>query len=251
MLKYVSFMLKTYKTKGIYMNFFKLSLITASLLLIGCGSDSKNDNTPQATNISDATNNMKALSAIGNLSEINLNTSTSKMQKLSKNQTFSCSKGGSLSMDNSEDGTATIMVMDKCTEVDSYMDGNLKIIEQDNGYYKMEMSNVTIKNNGETTSAKKLIIEGNDNEYWSKIDGDMSFVSQCFTGEFNIKTLEKIYEMQDGSDGVEKGKIELNGATYTFNYPNVTIKAGSENKTMLQSELDKEMESSTRCKISR
>jgi hypothetical protein len=230
------------------MNFFKLSLITASLLLIGCGSDSKSDDT---ISIADATKNMKALSAVGNLSNINTNTSKSKIQKLSKNQTLSCSQGGSMSIDISEDETTVTMIMNKCKEVDSYMDGHLNLINQDNGYFKMEMSNITFKNDKETTSAQKLIIEGNDNEYWSKIDGDMSFISQCFTGTFNIKTLEKIYEMQDGSDGVEKGKIELNGATYTFNYPNVTIKAGSETKTMLQSELDKEMESSTTCKISK
>ena len=233
------------------MNFFKLSLITASLLLIGCGSDSKSDDTPKTTTIADATSNMNALNALGNLTKINNNFTTTKMQKISKNQTFSCTQGGRISMDVSDDEHTITMVMDKCKEPNSYMDGNLKIIEKDNGYYKMEMSNITIKsNNRETTSATQLVIEGNDNEYWSKIDGDMSFVSQCFTGSFNIKTLEKMYEMQDGSDGVEKGKIELNGASYTFNYPNVTIKAGSETKTMLQSELDKEMEASTTCKIS-
>jgi hypothetical protein len=233
------------------MNFFKLSLITASLLLIGCGSNSKSDDTPKVTTIADATSNINALNAIGNLTKVNNNFTTTKMQKVSKNQTFSCSKGGRISMDVSEDTHTITMVMDKCTEVDSYMDGNLKIIEQDNGYYKMEMSNITIKDNkGETTSAKQLIIEANDNEYWSKMDGDISFISQCFKGSFNIKTLEKMYEMQDGSDGVEKGKIELNGASYSFNYPNVTIKAGSETRTMLQSELDKEMQASTTCKIS-
>jgi len=234
------------------MNFIKLSIIATSLLLIGCGSDSKSDNnSPKATNISDATSNMKALGAIDNLSNIKTNSSISKIQKLSKTQNFPCSGGGTISMEATEDEKTMSITMDKCTEPDSFIDGSMILIEQDNGYYKMEMSDLTVKDsNGDKTSAKHFVMEGNDNEYWSKIDGDISFVSKCFTGTFNIKTLEKMYEMQDGSDGLEKGKIELNGATYDFNYPNVTIKAGSETKTMLQSELDKEMEESTTCKIS-
>ncbi len=232
------------------MNIFKLSLIAISLLLIGCGSDSKSDDTPKATTITEAVNNTKALSAIKNLSKLNIN-NTSKMQKLYKNQTVSCSGGGSMLVNASEDGSEISIEMNKCNESGSYMDGKLAIIEKDNGYFKMTMKNLTVKeSNGDTTSAKQLVMEGNDNEYWSAIDGDMSITSKCFNAKLDIKTLEKIYEMQDGSDGVEKGKIELNGASYTFNYPNVTIQAGSKTKTMLQTELDKEMESSTTCKIS-
>jgi len=230
------------------MNFFKVTLFTASLLLIGCGSDSKSDDTPKATTIKEATNNTKILATIGKLSK--MNTTNSRMQKLSNNQTFPCDTSGSKSIETSEDATETTLIMNKCQESDEYIDGSLSVITKDNGYFKATMKNLTVKeNNGDTTSAKQLVIEGNDNEYWSKMDGDISFNSQCFNAKLNIKTLEKMYDMQDGSDGVEKGKIELNGASYTFNYPNVTIKAGNETKTMLQSELDKEMESATTCKI--
>ena len=232
------------------MNIFKLSLITASLLLIGCGSDSKSDDAPKATTITEAVNNTKAFNAIGNLSNIN-RTNTSKMQKLSKNQTFPCSGGGTMSLNTSEDETESTIVMNKCNQEGSYIDGSLTMIEKDNGYFKVTMKNLTVKDsNGDKISAQQLVMEGNDNEYWSVMNGDISIVAKCFNATLDIKTLEKMYEMQDGSDGVEKGKIELNGASYTFSYPNVTIKAGSETKTMLQTELDKEMESATTtCKI--
>lgn len=232
------------------MNIFKLSLITTSLLLIGCGSDSKSDDTPKATTITEAVNNTKALNALGNLSKIN-SVNSSKMQKLSQNQTFPCSGGGTMSIKTSEDETESTIVMDECNQDNSFINGSFTMIEKDNGYFKMTMKNLTVKeSNGDKTIAKELVMEGNDNEYWSAINGDISISSQCFNATLDIKTLEKMYEMQDDSDGVEKGKIELNGASYTFNYPNVTIKAGSETKTMLQTELDKEMESATTtCKI--
>ena len=232
------------------MNIFKLSLIATSLLLIGCGSDSKSDDTPKVTTISEAVNNTKALGAVSSLGKLN-RINNSKMQKTSLNQTVSCSGGGSMSLDMSEDGSEMSIEMNKCNQAGSFMDGELTIIEKDNGYFKMTMKELTVKDsNGDKTSAKQLVMEGNENEYWSVIDGDMSITSKCFNADFNIKTLEKMYEMQDGSDGVEKGKIELNGASYTFNYPNVTIQVGSETKTMLQTELDKEMESATTsCKI--
>lgn len=250
MLKSISYMLKQYITKGIAMNIFKLSLIATSLLLIGCGSDSKSDDTPKVQSITEAVNNTKALNALGNLSKIG-GANSSKMHKLSQNQTFPCSGGGTMSINTSEDETESTIVMNKCNQEGSYMDGSLIMIEKDDGYFKMTMKNLTVKeSNGDKTSAKQLIMEGNDNEYWSALDGDISIASKCFNATLDIKTLEKMYEMQDGSDGVEKGKIELNGASYTFNYPNVTIKAGSETKTMSQTELDKEMESATTtCKI--
>jgi hypothetical protein len=233
------------------MNFFKLSLVTVSLLLVGCGSDSKSDDNSgtKVTTIEEAETNMKSMGAVGNVGGAigKIKSNNSKMQKLSKSENHPCAKSGNMSWDFSEDGTTTKITMNKCTENDFYMDGSMSINEQDSGYFKMEMNNLTIKSNGEDISSKHFIMEGNDNEYWSKIDGDMSLVSKCFSGTFDFKTLEKMYETQDGSDAVEKGKIELNGATYDFNYPNVTIKAGSESKTMLQSELDKEMESATTC----
>ncbi len=77
------------------------------------------------------------------------------------------------------------------------------------------------------------------------IDGDLNVISQCFTGNFNVKTDEKIYDAQDGSDNAESGILELNGATYTFNNPYVTIKVDNEEKTLLQSDLEKEMNSSS------
>lgn len=233
------------------MNFFKLSLVTVSLLLVGCGSDSKNDNNSgnKATTIEEAETNIKSMGAIGNVgTTINhVNNNNSKMQKLSKAEKQSCSQGGDTSWDVSEDNTIIKITMNKCKEPSFYIDGSMSINEQDNGYFKMEMNNLTMKSDGENTYSKHFIIEGNDNEYWTTMNGDMSLVSKCFSGNFNFKTLEKMYETQDGSDAVEKGKIELNGATYDFNYPNVTIKAGSESKTMLQSELNEEMESATTC----
>ena len=232
------------------MNFFKLSLVATSLLLIGCGSSSNKSSTaPKATTVKDATKNIKALDSLKSLEKIGQSTTT-KMQKLSKAQSVPCSGGGTMSVDISEDETTSTIVMNKCTQGDSYLNGTLTTIEQDNGYYKISINGLTVKQNNEETSATKLVMEGNDKEYWSTIDGDLKFKSSnCFSGTFDIKTLEKMYDMQDGSDGVRKGKLELNGATYTFDYPNVTIQVGGESKTMTQKELEKEMESTTSCNI--
>lgn len=232
------------------MNFIKLSILATSILLIGCGDDSKNDTVTKARTIEDATKNMKALNAIGNLSKFD-NNNINKIQNLSKEKSFPCAKGGNMSIDISEDSTQSTIIMDECKQNDnSYIDGKFEVVEKDNGYSKTIITNYTLKDsNGEEFSTPKLIIEENDNEYWSTIDGDLKIRTKCFNGSFNIKTLEKMYDMKDGSDGVREGKIELNGATYDFSYPNVTIKTAGNTKTMTQEELDKEMTSATNCDI--
>jgi len=85
------------------------------------------------------------------------------------------------------------------------------------------------------------------NESWSTIDGIVSVESKCTTGTYTFETVEKLVDATDGSDNIESGILKLNGATYTFENPYVTIKAGSQEETIKQSELEKRM--STSCTI--
>ena len=92
-----------------------------------------------------------------------------------------------------------------------------------------------------------LIFKEDAQEHWSTMDGEMKIASQCFGGNFTFETVAKMYEAQDGSDNVESGILKMNGATYTFVNPYVTIKAGGEERTILQTELEKEMNHTNGC----
>jgi len=80
-------------------------------------------------------------------------------------------------------------------------------------------------------------------ESWSTIDGTITAESKCNTGTYTFKTIEKLVDATDGSDNAESGILKLNGATYTFENPYVTIKAGTQEETIKQSELEKRMSS--------
>jgi hypothetical protein len=231
------------------MKLYQLTLVVASLFLIGCGSsDNKGSNSDvkEAKTVTEAENNFKSFGALSNLdrgtSSFNKN---SKMQKISKNES-PCSNGGTLSI--SSDNTILTMVFNKCKEDSVYINGEMVITENESNYNsKIVVKDLTLKEEEINFYSKKFVIEENEVEYWSTIDGDVKIDSKCFSGNFYFKTIEKMYEIQDNTDSIEKGKIVLNGATYTFNNPNVTITVGSETKTITQVELEKEFESSTSC----
>jgi len=234
------------------MKIYKLTLVVVALFLVGCGSDDDKKSTSdenEAKSVSEAKNNFKSLSALSNMNKgLSSLSQNAKMQKSSKSQTYPCSNGGTLSSSLSADETVINMVFNKCKHGNSYIDGEMVITENETTYTsKIVMNNLTVNDAGTDFFSKKFVVEDNSAEYWSTIDGDLKIGSKCFTGKFDFKTLEKMYDAQDNSDNIEKGKMVLNGATYTFNNPNVTIEAGSETKTISQAELEKEFESSTSC----
>jgi hypothetical protein len=233
------------------MKYFKLSLVAVSFLMIGCGGGdstiTNNDPTPQvqeAKTLAEAQNNYKAMGAISKVDA--LTSSNSSLNKIQKSQSASCNKGGNLVTNISDDETAINMTFDKCQEDDTYLNGTMSILSSNDGQHsKLEFTNLTVKDSEMTMTSTHFVTEYDDIEYWTTLDGDLNVISQCFTGNFNVKTDEKIYDAQDGSDNAESGILELNGATYTFNNPYVTIKVGNEEKTLLQSDLEKEMNSSS------
>ena len=231
------------------MNFFKLPLLATSLLLIGCGSSDKaNSDIKQATTIEKAKENVKSLGAIGNFEKAFSSFQSSKMAKIPEAQNIQCEKSGTLSIEISENQQVTTITMKECQNRDEYINGVLTITEYDDNRGKFEMDNLTIKDNELTLTAKNFIEVYNDSEGWNTLNGNLDIASKCFTGSFAFKTLEKLIDAKGDTDTLESGKIELNGAVYTFNNPNVTITAGSETVTMLQSELEKKFENTTECK---
>jgi len=280
-------------TKGLNMNFFKLSLVTVSLLFIGCGSDSKSESTVDDTKIetvADAQKNFKALSAftgvgssIGKSRTTNFKTSSIQLNKLQQGQK-QCTGGGTVNFSISEDEKTTEITYDNCKISGAFYDGTMKIIDN-TGYSKIEITkytysdssgsgyiNITMEektlndistttlngvikqksNNGEikniSVSNMKLVEKDTSSESWTTIDGGMSIESKCFTGKYTFKTVEKLVDATDGSDNVESGILKLNGAIYTFNNPDVTIKVGSSTETILQSELEKRFQTESVCK---
>ena len=231
------------------MNILKLSLLTsATLLLVNCGgdSDSSAQSRTKIETVEEAKNNFKALTALGGLSEMSSNSSTNVAQKLFSLKTTSTNcDSGSISMTQTE--TEFTMVGNKCTMNSVYIDGTISEIKLPDGSLKFTMSDLTMKDDGTEMKTSSFVIIENENEYWSTMDGDISIASKCFSGNYDFKTISKVYEVQDGSDNVESGSFELNGVRYTFSNPYVTIKTATEEETILQSELEKRMDSSTTC----
>jgi len=226
-----------------------LALMTTSLLMVGCGGGgSDTPNVTEIKNLNDAEKSYKSLSALSSLDKIGNKNNNLKMSKLSleKTGTIPCDSG-SIVYNISDDAKTTSFTMKKCSLDTSYFNGTMSMIKLDDNSEKFELKNMTIKDEKMTMISSSFIFIDNEAEHWATMNGDMNIESKCFTGKYNFKTIEKMYEAQDQSDNVESGIIELNGATYTFANPHVTIKVGSQERTILQSALEKEIESSTTC----
>ena len=228
----------------------KFSLITSTIITFNaCGGGSNGGETStsgltQITTVDDAKNNFQALSAMDSLNGTS-NSLNNKTSKYNKTNSANCNNGGSISV--TEEGSNMNIVANNCKNGSYYMNGNFTITESSNGTEKIIMSNITIKDQEIEFSSKNLTLVTNDSEHWSKMDGDMYITSKCFSGKYNLETIQKIYDAQDGSDNEESGIVKLNGATYIFNNPYVTIKIGDKEETILQSELEKQMNKTTTC----
>lgn len=230
------------------MNIIKLSLLTsATLLIVNCGGSSSDSSTPALTKIEtveEAKSNFKALSALGELSNINTESSKSEKSFSFKTTSGKCDSG---TVSITETETEFRITANSCSIGSVYIDGSISEVELTGGTVKFSMSNLSMKNNGTELKTSSFVIIENEREYWSTIDGDMSVVSKCFSGNYDFKTISKIYDAQDGSDNAESGTLELNGVRYTFSNPYVTIKTATEEETILQSELEKRMNTSSTC----
>jgi len=228
-----------------------LSVVCSTLLLLtACGGGSSSDKetpTPtKITTVSQAKSSFKALSATNSFDSFKnaLNSNNKQKVTLNKTTTQACDSG---SLSVTEEGTTFNFVANQCRVNNYYVNGSINAVQLSNGSMKLSMNNLTMKDGEIEISANQLIFVENSTAYWSTIDGDIKIVSKCFSGSFNLTTLEKIYDAQDGSDNAESGILKMNGVTYTFNNPYVTIKTATEEETILQSELEKRMSNTTTC----
>lgn len=229
------------------------SLFIGSTLLLftacGGGSSSGKDKpkVETAKNVTEAKKNFKALGALSSMDNSLNNIESTKLQKTSqKTQSHSCSNGGSASY--TQTGSSISYTFSSCKEGSTFADGTMTMTQSDNEIYtKIKFKNLTIDDGQTKITSTNFIAEDNSQEHWSTLNGDLGVVSKCFTGNFDFETVAKLYDAQDGTDNLESGVLKLNGATYTFANPYVTIKAGSQERTLLQSELEKEMNNSNSC----
>lgn len=247
-------LLTTY-SKEVFIKQTKLlaPLFIGSTLLIftACGGNSSKEDKPKvetAKNISEAKENYKALGAFSSVGSSMNSISVTNSTKLQKTQSNTCSNGGSATFNYVESSNSVTFTFSSCKEENTLIDGTMIMIQSDDEKHtKMQFKNLTMDDGKTKITSNSLIFEDDSQENWSTIDGDLGVVSKCFSGNFDFETVAKLYEAQDNSENLESGILKLNGATYTFANPYVTIKAGSEERTLLQSELEKEMSSSTSC----
>jgi len=233
------------------MNRLKLSFIAAAMLLVvGCGGGGSSDNSEatKVETVEEAKSSFQSLSALTSMDGFSTQISSNKLQKTSSSakQSASCDNGGTVSIDIV--GATTSIVANQCQYGNYYMDGSINMTELSDGSEKFIMSNMTMKDGAIDMYVSQMVFVDNEAEHWSTMDGDIKIVSKCFSGKYDFKTIEKMYEAQDGSNNVETGVVELNGARYTFSNPYVTIKVGGkESEPMLQSELEKKMNNTLTC----
>ena len=238
--------------------------------------------------IEEAKTNLKAFSAFTaiDISSINPNKSNKQLKALQKETSGACKDGGSFSFDTSEDEKTQIIAYDNCKINTATYNGTVTISGTDENNQKIEISeftytdvageqymNITMEISQDSNNVMTASLDGTINqttssgeinnmtldnflstsktsssESWITLDGGISLESKCFTGNFTFETIEKLIDAKDGTENLESGILKINTATYTFENPEVTIKTGSGETTMLQSELEKELETEIECK---
>jgi len=207
---------------------------------------------------------------------------TKRVSTFEKAESVSCRDGGSLSYDVLMDGKQERVSYHECRVDSEYYNGVFTITTESDNRQVIEVSDYTYRDVGGevymnitisesmdmdllTTTLDGVIkqkditsevnnISFNDfiivekdtyGESWFTMDGVMSVESKCVTGRYQFKTLEKLVETQDDSDNIEMGILEINEARYHFENPYVTITVGGDERTVLQRELEAEMNSSS------
>ena len=227
-----------------------LSIASSTLLLFAaCGGGSSSDGGTAETEvktIEQAKYSFQALSGTNSFDGFGEALNNNKAQKITSNKTTThqCDTGN---ISITEETSTFNFVANKCQIGTYYLNGSISEVELSDGSQQTTMSNLTMKDGEIEISANQLIFVENSTAYWSTMDGDMNIISKCFSGNYNFETIEKIYDAQDGSENAESGILKLNGVTYTFSNPYVTIKTATEEKTILQSELEKRMSNTTTC----
>ena len=226
------------------MNFFKLTLVTVSLLLIGCGSDSKNSsdkpNDTKVESVKDAQKNFKALTAFGGLGEsIGQVTNSGNLKKqkilnkLQKEEKRSCKDGGTSSVVISEKETTIEMNFNQCKVNDSLQNGRIKFTDtkieiteytysdtNGSGYINITMEEKTV-NNILTTLMNGVINQKNSN-------GEINNMSVTNMKSVEKKTSPESWSTIDGSISIES-KCFTGAYTFKTIEKLVQAKDGSEN----------------------
>jgi len=232
------------------MKYFKLSLVTLAILISGCGGDSTN-NTPPSENehevksVAEAEKNLNVYSNMEGISSNLLMDGNSKVFNKVTNQktnTVNCSGGGTITINFSEDMKTFNYTFNNCKNDSTLMDGKMSVTNLSNNTEKLIFENLTVNDVGikehlNLTMTNKETV----GESWTILDGTVTVESKCITGTYTFETIEKLVDATDGSDYTQSGIFKLNGATYTFENPYVTIKVGSKEETIKQSELEKRM----------
>jgi hypothetical protein len=250
----------------------------------GGGSNNSNSTLSELTpvkTVDDAKTSYKAINSFESIDISEVNSGYNKMSKgMQKSESAACTDGGSISYSSTD--TKLIVSYAKCQLGDKYYNGDVRINVLDNDNYTIEISDYTsrdvggeqymnitmvvsksndietVKFNGVMNQTSKsndvsnisldnmIIVEKDTySESWSTIDGGINLKSKCVTGNYKFTTVEKLVDAQDGTYNTESGILDINGARYTFENPYVTVKTATEEDTMLQSELEKEMESNS------
>jgi hypothetical protein len=261
----------------------KFSLIASVFLLVGCGGGG-GSSAPALTNVKtveDAKTSYKAISSFESIDISKVNSGYSKLsQKIQKSGSAACTDGGTVSYD--ESSTKITISYSQCRVGSKYYNGDVIMTNSDNKNFSIAISDYTYRDIGgeeyinitmvqsksndittikfdgvinETAKNKEvsnmsfdnMVITNKDtySESWSTIDGGINLKSKCVTGNYQFTTKEKLVDAKDRTDNLESGILDINGATYTFENPYVTVKTATEEKTMLQSKLTEEMESNS------
>ena len=258
-----------------------VSVLSFLLIACGGSEGSGGKNTPsfnEAETIEQAENNLYALGYIlSGDSMRNVNGSRKVFDSkptLKEERIIECDKG---TLETSEDEKSSTFIYKACTDDGEYRDGTI-IITGDDGKVIFEYSNYTSKKDGtefyldliqtiggkidDSTSFTSLNGVNNrtfnngekNNVTYSNFietstyktqtyDGKLELDSKCITGTYIVETVEKLvfstqYKI---TDDIVSGTLKLNGATYTFEEPYVTIEAGGESKTYFQNKIKKRM----------